>query len=132
MPAQALARRTEDEERGLSTLADGQLGRDGGLLGERLARRYGDRITGSFMLAGREGRYAPIPDDVPERLRAALRARGIEQLYSHQAEACAHPGGGPAKCVPGSSQNGYAEGGRETGRCQNSCSEGGRPQGGAG
>src|SRR5690606_8019054 len=50
-------------------------------------RRYGDRITGSFTLPGREGAYAPIPDDVPPALREALRARGIEQLYSHQADA---------------------------------------------
>ncbi|HEY5970540.1 MAG TPA: DEAD/DEAH box helicase, partial [Pseudoxanthomonas sp.] len=86
---QALAQRTEDDERRLSTLANGQLSRDGGLLTERLSRRYADRITGSFVIPGREGRYAPIPDDVPERLKAALQARGIDQLYSHQAEAWA-------------------------------------------
>ncbi|MET0892915.1 MAG: DEAD/DEAH box helicase [Pseudoxanthomonas sp.] len=83
----ALAPRTEDQERALSTLADGQLSRDGGLLTARLSKRYADRITGNFMIPGREGRYAPIPDDVPASLKAALRARGIEQLYSHQAEA---------------------------------------------
>src|SRR5688500_3919116 len=88
-PAQALAKRTEDDERRLSTLSDGQLSRDGGLLTERLSKRYADRITGNFMIPGREGRYAPLPDDVPEALKAALRARGIDQLYSHQAEAWA-------------------------------------------
>ena len=88
-PALALAKRTEDDERRLSTLADGQLSRDGGLLTARLSKRYADRITGNFMIPGREGRYAPIPDDVPESLKAALRARGIDQLYSHQAEAWA-------------------------------------------
>ena len=87
MSAQALAKRTEDDERRLSTLSDGQLSRDGSLLTERLSRRYADRITGNFMIPGREGRYAPIPDDVPAQLKAALLARGIEQLYSHQAEA---------------------------------------------
>ena len=61
--------------------------RDGALLGQRLSRRYADRVTGSFTLPGREGRYAPIPDDVPEALKAALQARGIGQLYSHQAQA---------------------------------------------
>ncbi|WP_369935643.1 DEAD/DEAH box helicase [Xanthomonas tesorieronis] len=86
MPAHALARRTEDAERALSTTG-GEPSRDGALLTERLERRYHDRITGSFMLPGREGRYAPIPDDVPAALVAALQARGIEQLYSHQAEA---------------------------------------------
>ena len=83
----ALAKRTEDQERALSTLADGQLGRDGGLLTARLSKRYADRITGNFMIPGREGSYAPIPEDVPEGLKAALRMRGIDQLYSHQAEA---------------------------------------------
>jgi len=86
MPAHALARRTEDAERALSTTG-GEPSRDGALLTERLERRYHDRITGSFMIPGREGRYAPIPDDVPAALVAALKARGIEQLYSHQAEA---------------------------------------------
>lgn len=86
-PALALAKRTEDDERRLSTLPDGQLSRDGSLLTERLARRYADRITGNFMIPGREGQYAPIPDDVPAQLKAALHARGIDQLYSHQAEA---------------------------------------------
>ncbi|HYM86547.1 MAG TPA: DEAD/DEAH box helicase, partial [Pseudoxanthomonas sp.] len=85
--ALALAPRTEDDERRLSTLPDGQLSRDGGLLTARLSKRYADRITGNFMIPGREGRYAPIPDDVPAQLKAALRARGIDQLYSHQAEA---------------------------------------------
>jgi len=86
--AYALARRTEDAERALAT-TDGQPSRDGALLTERLERRYQDRITGSFTLPGREGRYAPIPDDVPPALAQALKARGIEQLYSHQAEAWA-------------------------------------------
>ncbi|MDL5365837.1 DEAD/DEAH box helicase [Xanthomonas sp. NCPPB 2654] len=86
MPAHALARRTEDAERALSTTG-GEPSRDGALLTERLERRYHDRITGSFMIPGRAGRYAPIPEDVPAALVAALKARGIEQLYSHQAEA---------------------------------------------
>ncbi|RZA27992.1 MAG: DEAD/DEAH box helicase, partial [Lysobacteraceae bacterium] len=89
MPAQALAKRTEDDERRLSTLADGQLGRDGALLSARLARRYADRITGNFTIPGREGRYAPLPADLPAALKAALQARGIDRLYSHQAEAWA-------------------------------------------
>lgn len=63
--------------------------RHGGALADRLQRRYRDRITGAFTLPGREGRYAPLPDDLPEPLRRALRERGIERLYSHQAEAWA-------------------------------------------
>ncbi|XWO47212.1 DEAD/DEAH box helicase [[Pseudomonas] boreopolis] len=84
----SLAPRTEASERALAT-TDGRPSRDGGLLSRRLERRYRDRITGSFTIPGREGRYAPIPDDVPAALKAALRARGIERLYSHQAEAWA-------------------------------------------
>ncbi|MDR1990873.1 MAG: DEAD/DEAH box helicase [Acidobacteriaceae bacterium] len=34
--------------------------------------------------------YAPFPDALDERLREALTARGVEQLYVHQAEAIAH------------------------------------------
>ncbi|MCW0379803.1 ATP-dependent RNA helicase DbpA [Xanthomonas sacchari] len=86
MPAHALAPRTEDAERALST-TDGMPSRDGALLSARLERRYHDRITGSFTIPGQAGRYAPIPDDVPPALAAALRERGIAQLYSHQAEA---------------------------------------------
>lgn len=61
--------------------------RHGGALAERLQRRYADRITGRFTLPGREARHAPIPDDLPPALKTALRARGIERLYSHQADA---------------------------------------------
>src|SRR3546814_5585882 len=52
-----------------------------------LFRSYGDRITGSFTVPGREGACAPIPDDVPQALRSALHSRGVERLYSHQADA---------------------------------------------
>ena len=34
--------------------------------------------------------FAPFPDGVDDGLRAALAARGIDQLYTHQAEAFAH------------------------------------------
>ena len=37
-----------------------------------------------------EARYAPFPEHLDPRLIAALRKRGIDQLYSHQAEAIAH------------------------------------------
>src|SRR5690606_16328546 len=40
-------------------------------------------------IPARPARYAPMPHSVDPRLAAALRARGIEQLYSHQAEALA-------------------------------------------
>ena len=34
--------------------------------------------------------FAPFPDSVDERVREVLAARGIERLYSHQAEVIAH------------------------------------------
>ncbi len=37
-----------------------------------------------------EGVYAPMPASVDPRLRAALAGRGIDRLYSHQAEAFDH------------------------------------------
>jgi DEAD/DEAH box helicase domain-containing protein len=35
----------------------------------------------------RPGAYSPMPEDVAPQVREALRRRGIEQLFSHQAEA---------------------------------------------
>jgi DEAD/DEAH box helicase domain-containing protein len=58
-------------------------------LSARLGAKYADRITGMFHLPGTDGSYAPFPDDLPAELAAALRSRGISQLYSHQAEAWA-------------------------------------------
>ena len=91
-PPQALARPGTDSgastgKRGLAQLDDGRQSRDGGTLMQALSRRYADRITGSFTVPGRDGQYAPIPDDVPDALKAALRARGIDRLYRHQAQA---------------------------------------------
>ena len=62
---------------------------DGGRLAARLVAKYPGRITGNLLLPGQQGRYAPMPDDVPAALAEALRARGIDRLYSHQAEAWA-------------------------------------------
>ncbi len=56
-------------------------------LAARLQHRYADRITGVLDLPAREGRYAPLPQAMPEALRHALQQRGINRLYSHQAEA---------------------------------------------
>ncbi len=51
------------------------------LQGEELAHLGGE--------AARHGRTAPFPDDLHERVRAALRARGVDELYEHQSEAWA-------------------------------------------
>ena len=58
--------------------------RDGGLLATRLARKHQGLITGHFVLPGREGVYADLPEALPEPLAAALRTRGVSQLYAHQ------------------------------------------------
>ncbi len=57
-----------------------------------LQRWRADRqLWPSFVLneavPAREGVYAPVPEDVAPQVREALRRRGIEQLFSHQAEA---------------------------------------------
>jgi len=62
---------------------------DGRSLAQRLNKRYASRITGAFVLPAQEGRYAPLPPDLPSPLAQALRQRGVDQLYSHQAEAWA-------------------------------------------
>ena len=57
-----------------------------GLVG-KLTERYRDRITGYFKLPAIAARYSPFPPGMSEPLIAALAARGITQLYSHQREA---------------------------------------------
>jgi len=54
---------------------------------EELKRSYGGRITGDLQVPARPGRYAPLPADMEPRLADALRRRGMERLYSHQAAA---------------------------------------------
>ncbi|MBN1517996.1 DEAD/DEAH box helicase [Candidatus Sumerlaeota bacterium] len=38
----------------------------------------------------RPARYAPFPDSIPAELTSALKQRGFEQLYTHQAQAINH------------------------------------------
>jgi DEAD/DEAH box helicase domain-containing protein len=63
---------------------------DAGQLAARLRQRYAARITGAFEQPARPARYSDLPSDLPSGLRAALAARGIQRLYSHQAQAIAH------------------------------------------
>ena len=51
-------------------------------------------VTTVRTLPAVEARYAPWPDLVDARLRSALEARGISQLYTHQAAALTHALGG--------------------------------------
>jgi len=54
-----------------------------------LAGRYGgdDVLTAVKHTPPREAQFRPIPDWVRPKMAAAYRAKGIEQLYSHQAAA---------------------------------------------
>ena len=47
-------------------------------------------VTAVRRMAPSAPRYAPFPDNVDARLRQVLGARGIEQLYTHQAAAVEH------------------------------------------
>ena len=47
-------------------------------------------VTLDHLVPAREAVYAEIPVEVPQRLRAALAARGVARLYSHQAEVFAN------------------------------------------
>ncbi|MDO8836098.1 MAG: hypothetical protein Q7V01_10905, partial [Vicinamibacterales bacterium] len=47
-------------------------------------------ITAVRRIPAADAEYADYPNGVDERLRAALGSRGIEQLYTHQAEAITH------------------------------------------
>ena len=51
-------------------------------------------ITAVRRLPAQAAAFAPFPGDIDDRLRAALRDRGVEQLYTHQAEAIEHVLGG--------------------------------------
>ncbi len=54
----------------------------------------GSVITAVRRLPPVEADYAPFPEKLDPRLRAALHSRGVRQLYSHQAEALAHVAAG--------------------------------------
>jgi DEAD/DEAH box helicase domain-containing protein len=81
-----LARRTDPaHDHALQTVLDR-------LTGGTLERRDTPDgwVTAVRQLAARPAEYAPFPEAIDERLRAVLRARGIEQVYTHQAAAIAH------------------------------------------
>ena len=51
-------------------------------------------VTAVRRLAAVEAAYAPFPPEIDPRLRAAFEARGVSQLYTHQAEAFGHVAAG--------------------------------------
>jgi len=64
---------------------------------ERLGGRDLDRpdtpdlpVTAVRRIPAQTARYAPFPEALDDRLKQALQARGIEELYTHQAEAIEH------------------------------------------
>ena len=54
---------------------------------DRLKQKHRGRITGELVLPAKAGSFADLPPDLDQRLGSALRARGIERLYSHQRQA---------------------------------------------
>lgn len=52
-----------------------------------LKRRYTTRITGELVVPAQPGNFCTFPTDLDPRLRAAVAARGIHQLYRHQIQA---------------------------------------------
>ncbi len=51
------------------------------------AADFQGEVTLDHVIPAAEARFAPLPDDVRPELASALAARGIERLYSHQADA---------------------------------------------
>lgn len=51
---------------------------------------FNDSVTRWEHIPAQAGDFRPLPDELAPELAEALRARGIEQLYSHQAEAWTH------------------------------------------
>jgi DEAD/DEAH box helicase domain-containing protein len=47
-------------------------------------------VTAIRRLPARPAAFAPVPEGVDERLRAVLRGKGIDELYTHQCDAIAH------------------------------------------
>jgi DEAD/DEAH box helicase domain-containing protein len=56
-------------------------------LSDRLATRYRDRICAELTMPAKAAETAAIPEALYPDLRRALQTRGVERLYSHQAEA---------------------------------------------
>src|SRR6266513_2985444 len=52
-----------------------------------VAANFPGDITLDHVIPAAEARFAPLPDDLRPELATALAGRGIERLYSHQADA---------------------------------------------
>ncbi len=63
------------------------LGLEATLAQIRIDERFAPHIVAWERLSAQSARYAPLPAGVHPHLRAILAARGIDQLYTHQARA---------------------------------------------
>ena len=60
----------------VSDMSSRSLSTEDGELTTRLARKYGERITGTFVVPARPGRFAEFPEYLPPQLAAAQYGRG--------------------------------------------------------
>lgn len=58
-----------------------------------------DNVTHWETIPARPAQYAPFPEGLDARIPPVLRARGIERLYTHQAQALAEAAAGRNVCV---------------------------------
>jgi DEAD/DEAH box helicase domain-containing protein len=63
--------------------------------------RGGEQLVGEALEHSRAARTVELPDALDPRLRAALRASGVERLYQHQAAALAAAWSGPTIVTTG-------------------------------
>jgi DEAD/DEAH box helicase domain-containing protein len=56
--------------------------------------KFPGRVIGTREIPAREAMYAPFPAEMHPALQSSLRARGIESMYSHQAESFVAARGG--------------------------------------
>jgi DEAD/DEAH box helicase domain-containing protein len=55
-------------------------------LAAHLREEHRQQITGELVIPAKNGSYVPFPIALHPKLQLALRSRGIQKLYSHQAE----------------------------------------------
>jgi DEAD/DEAH box helicase domain-containing protein len=67
----------------------GQQALEDALSALRASRRVGNNIVRWHVLPAEPARYAPLPEGLDPVVAEALHARGIDRLYTHQAEAIA-------------------------------------------
>ena len=56
-------------------------------LATTLRTKHKSQITGELVIPAKDGQYASFPEALNKDLASALKARGLQQLYTHQARA---------------------------------------------